>query len=126
MRNRTRMIAAAAAVTAALAAGSAAAIASTTGTKPGSPAKTMSAGDKPGGSNSAAERQGHDAITAAVARELHVSTARVGAALAPLFAAGRADTSSPAFAAAARSLGVSTQQLSVALAHAKQSVAAGS
>ena len=130
MRNRTRMIAAAAAVTAALAAGSAAAVASTTGGKPGAPAKTMSASEKPGGakaagSTSAEERQGHGVITAAVAQELHVSTARVSAALRPLFAAGRADTSSPVFAAAARSLGVSTQQLSAALAHAKQSLAGG-
>jgi hypothetical protein len=131
MRNRTGMIAAAAAVTAALAAGSGAAVASSTGAKPGAPAKTISAGEKPGGSKaagsrSAEERQGHDAITAAVARALHVSTARVSAALRPLFAAGRADTSSPVFAAAARSLGVSTQQLSTALAHAKQSLAADS
>jgi 2-hydroxychromene-2-carboxylate isomerase len=129
MRNRTRMIAAAA-VTAALAAGSGAAVASTTGAKPGAPAKTMSASEKPGGSKavgskSAEERQGHDAITAAVAQELHVSTARVSAALRLLFAAGRADTSSPVFAAAARSLGVSTQQLSAVLAHAKQSLAGG-
>ena len=130
MRNRTRMIAAAAAVTAALAAGSGAAVASTTGAKPGAPAKTVSASEKPGGSKgagskSAEERQGHDAITAAVAQELHVSTARVSAALEPLFAAGRADTSSPVFSAAARSLGVSAQQLSAALAHGKQSLAAG-
>ncbi len=125
MRNRTRIIAAAAAVTAALAAGSGAAVASTTG----APAKTMSASEKPGGSKAvgskaAEERPGHDAITAAVAQELHLSAARVSAALQPLFAAGRADTSSPVFAAAARSLGVSTQQLSTALAHAKQSLAA--
>jgi len=53
------------------------------------------------------------------------SQARVSAALRPLFAAGRADSSSPAFAAAARSLGVSVQQLSVALEHAKQSLAGG-
>ncbi len=125
MRNRTKMIAVAAAVTAALAAGSGAAIASTTGAKPGAPAKTMSASEKPGGSKAAGERQGHEAMTAVVARELHVSTARVSAALRPLFAAGRADTSSPVFAAAARSLGASTQQLSAALAHAKQSLAAG-
>jgi hypothetical protein len=46
--------------------------------------------------------------------------------LQPLFAAGHADTSSPAFAAAARSLGVSTQQLFTALMHAKQSLAQGS
>jgi 2-hydroxychromene-2-carboxylate isomerase len=85
----------------------------------------MSAGAKPGGSKSAEERQAHDAMTAVVARELHVSTARAGAALRPLFAAGRADTSSRAFAAAARSLGVSAQQLNTALAHAKQSLAAG-
>jgi hypothetical protein len=130
MRNRTRMIAAAATVTAALAAGSGAAVASTTGAKPGAPAKTVSASEKPGGSKgvgskSAEERQGHDALAAAVAQELHVSTARVSAALQPLFAAGRADTSSPVFSAAARSLGVSAQQLSAALAHAKQSLAGG-
>jgi hypothetical protein len=110
------MIAAAAAVAAALAAGSSAAVASATGAKPGAPAKTMSASEKPG----------HDAMVAAVARALHVSAARVSAALQPLFAAGQADTSSPAFAAAARSLGVSTQQLSTALAQAKQSLAQGS
>ena len=115
MRSRTKTIAAAAAVTAALAAGSTAAVASTMGTKPAAPAKSMSAG----------ENQGHDAIVTAVARELHVNTARVSAALRPLFAAGHADTSSPAFAAAARSLGVSTQQLNTALAHAKQSLAGG-
>ena len=130
MRNRTRMIAAAAAVTAALAAGTGAAVASAAGAKPGAAATTMSASEKPGGSKavgskSAEERQGHDAITAVVARELHVSTARVSAALRPLFAAGRADTSSPVFSAAARSLGVSTQQLSAALAHGKQSLAGG-
>ena len=131
MRNRTKVIAVAA-VTAALAAGgTGAAVASTTGAKPGAPAKTMSASEKPGGSKavgskSAEERQGHDAITAAVAQELHISAAQVNAALQPLFAAGRADTSSPAFAAAARSLGVSPQQLSAALAHAKQSLAPGS
>jgi hypothetical protein len=83
------MIAAAAAVTAALAAGSGAAIASATGAKPGAPAKSMSASEKPGGSKaggskSAEERQGHNAITAAVAQELHVSTARVSVALQPL------------------------------------------
>jgi hypothetical protein len=115
MRHRTPMIAAAAAVTAALAAGSTVAVAATGG-KPGAPATTMSASEKPG----------HDAIVAAVARELHVSTARVSAALQPLFAAGHADTSSPAFAAAARALGVSTGQLQTALAHAKQSLAQGS
>ena len=124
MRNRTGIIAVAAAVTAALAAGSGAAVASTTG----APAKTMFASEKPGGSKSvgsraAEERQGHAAMTAAVAGELQVSTARVSAALRPLFAAGQADTSSPVFVAAARSLGVSTQRLSTALAHAKQSLA---
>ena len=75
--------------------------------------------------NAAAERQALDAITAAVARALHVSASRVSAALRPLFAAGHADTSSAVFAAAARSLGVSTEQLSAALAHAKQSLAPG-
>jgi hypothetical protein len=116
MRNRTRMIAAAAAVTAALAAGSTVAVAAATSAKPGAPAKTTSASEKPG----------RDAMVAAVAAELHVSAARVSAALQPLFAAGHADTSSPAFAAAARALGVSTGQLDAALAHAKQSLAQGS
>ena len=54
-----------------------------------------------------------------------MSTARVSAALRPLFAAGQADTSSPVLLAAARSLGVSSQQLSAALAHGKQSLAGG-
>ena len=112
MRSRTRMIATAVAATAALAAGSGAAVAATAGGKPAAPAKTRSA----------EERQGHDEMTAAVARELHVSTAAAGAALRPLFAAGRADTSSPMFAAAARSLGVSAQQLNTALVHAKLSL----
>jgi len=79
----------------------------------------------PGGSKAAEERQGHDAIAAVVAQQLHVSTARVNAALRPLFAAGRADISSPVFAAAARSLGVSIQQLSAALMHGKESLAGG-
>jgi hypothetical protein len=108
------MIAAAAVAVAALAAGSGAAVASTAGGKAAAPAKSRAAG----------ERQGHDAMTAAVARELHVSAARVSAALRPLFAAGHADPSSPAFAAAARSLGVSTHELNTALVHAKESVAA--
>lgn len=195
MRNRTRVIAAAAAVTAALAAGSiAAAVASTTGAKPGAHTKIASAsekraagsdlaarlgvspdrldqalravkislgkasakptegqfdaalarilgiplarvqralpaeqpaGSKPAGSKRAVRPGNNDALTAAVARELHVSTARVSAALRPLFAAGTADSSSPVFAAAARSLGVSTGQLSAALVHAKQGLAGG-
>jgi hypothetical protein len=65
-------------------------------------------------------------MVAAVAAELHLSTARVSAALQPLFAAGHAETSSPAFAAAARARGVSTQQLDTALMHAKQSLAQSS
>src|SRR2546430_15567714 len=93
MRNQTRMIAAAVAVTAALAAGSTVAVASATGGKPGAPAKTMSASEKPG----------HDALVAAVAEELHVSRARVSVALQPLFAAGHADTAAPAVAAGAPS-----------------------
>jgi hypothetical protein len=70
-------------------------------------------------------RQARDAMTAAVARELHVSTARASAALQPIFAAGYADPASAVFAAAARSLGASTQQLATALTHAKESLAAG-
>src|SRR5438105_2869342 len=110
MRNRTRMIAAAVAVTAALGAGGGAAVASVSGGKPDAPAKTGT--NQPGG---AAEAVGQDAIVAAVARALHVSTARVSAALRPMFAVGYADPGSPAFAATARSLGVSTQQLATAL-----------
>ena len=130
MRNRTRMIATAAAVSAVLAAGGAAAVASTTGAKPGAPVRTLSAneglsGTKAVGAKSAGEQQGHAAITAAVARELHVSAARVSVALRPLFAAGRAEASSPVVAAAARSLGVSSQQLNTALKHAKLSLAPG-
>ena len=61
-----------------------------------------------------------------MAAQLHVSTASVSAALAPIFAAGHADPASPAFAAAARALGVSTQRLADALTHAKLSLAGGS
>ena len=128
MRNRTRMMATAAAVSAVLAAGTAAAVGSTTAATPGAHAKTMSASGEPGGakaagSTSAQERQGHAAIAAAVAQALHVTTARVDAALQPLFAAGGADSSSPLVAAAARSLDVSTDQLYAALVHAKLSLA---
>ena len=83
------------------------------------------AGAKPGRAGSSAA-PGSAALAAAVARELHVSPARVEAALQPLFAAGRADPSSPAFAAAARALGVSAGQLTTALVQAKQSLAGGS
>ena len=119
MRNRTKMMAAAAATAAALAAGSTVAAASGTATASGT-------GAKPAKTVAASEKQGHDAMVAAVAAELHVSTARVAAALQPLFAAGHADTSSPAFAAAARALGVSTDQLNAALIHAKQTLVATS
>ena len=84
---------------------------------------------KPGGSKGVDSRasvgQSNDVLTAAVARQLHASTAQVSAALRPLYAAGMADPSSAAFAAAARSLGVSTQQLAAALEHAKLSLAGG-
>src|SRR5690242_6004034 len=119
MRNRTKMMAAAAAVAAALAAGSTVAAASGTATASGT-------GAKPAKTVAASEKQGHDAMVAAVARELNISTARVAAALQPLFAAGHADTSSPAFAAAAGALGVSTDQLNTALIHAKQTLVAAS
>jgi len=144
MRSRTKLIAAAL-VTAALAAGSAgAAVASTTGTKPGAPAATGPAGEKragnsgpggqPGGSKAASAKAasakavaqpGPGAFTAAVARELHVSTARAESALRPLLAAGMTDSSSPEFAAVANSLGVTPQQLLGALTQAKQSLAGG-
>jgi hypothetical protein len=124
MRSRTRMIAVSAAVTAALAAdGGGAAVASAGGAKPGAPAKTMSASHKPGPS-AAEEQQVHDAIVAAVASTLHVTLSQVSAALQPMFAAVYADPASPAFAAAARALGVSTAELNSALVHAKLSQAA--
>jgi hypothetical protein len=75
------------------------------------------------GHSQPAGQAGDEALAAAAARQLHVSTAQVNAALQPLFAAGHADPSSPTFAAAAQSLGVSTQQLSDALVYAKQSLA---
>jgi hypothetical protein len=83
------------------------------GAKPGD-AKSGSAGPDAG--------RAQAAIIAAVARSLNVSPARVSAALAPMFAAGHADPASPAFAAAARSLGVSAGQLQGALRHAKESL----
>lgn len=199
MRNRTRVIAAAAAVTAVLAGGgTATAMASTAGAKPAAHAKTVSttyqcapasdlaarlgvsparldralravktslsaAGAKPtegqfdaalaralhvsqarvrhafaaekpcepktGGAKSGgtkpapSERQGHEALAMAAARELHISMAKVDAALQPLFAAGQADPSSAVFTAAARALGVSPGQLDAALISAKESLA---
>jgi hypothetical protein len=92
-------------------------------------------GAKPEGAQPAASKSarskppaqlGQTAITAAVARELHVSTARVAAALQPMLAPGYAGPSSSAFAAEARSLGVSIQQLTVVLDQAKQSLRTGS
>lgn len=89
-------------------------------------------GPKVGGSRAAASGAkakapgGTQALTAAVASELHVTKARVAAALRPMFEAGYVDPSSPAFVAAARSLGVSTAQLQAALTHAKESLGAGS
>ena len=65
-------------------------------------------------------------MAASVASELHLAVARVSAALAPLFAAGRAEPDSPLLQAAARDLGVSAQQLNTALVHAKQSLASAS
>jgi hypothetical protein len=100
----------------------------------GGPGGAKQAGSKQGGAKQAGSKQGgaksapqpdNEAFAAAVGRELHLSTARVNAALRPMFAAGRADPSSPVFAAAARSLGVSTQQLAAALMSAKQSMAGG-
>ena len=120
MRSRTRIIAAAAAVSAAVAAGSGVAVAASAGGKPGAHASTTSA---PGKGGSAA-RAGHNAMVASVAQSLHLAVARVAAALAPIFAAGHADMSS--IAAAARDLGVSAQQLNTALVHAKQSLASAS
>jgi hypothetical protein len=96
------------------------------GSKPvgSKPVGSKPVGSKSPGSGTAAQPV-DQALAAAVARELHVSTTRVNAALRPLFAAGQADPSSPTFAAAARSLDVSTQQLAAALADAKQSLAGG-
>lgn len=144
MHSRTRVVAAAAVAAALAAAGAGAAMASTSGTKPGAPPATVSAsgkptagsdlGGQPGGGKAAhakaaggntAPQPGPDALPAAVAGELHVSAARATAALRPLLAGGMIDPSSQEFAAAARSLGVSPQQLSAALAQAKQSLGGG-
>jgi len=115
MRKRTSIIAGATAVAAAVAVGGGVAVASMTGAKPhANHAKTVSARQV---------RQGNDAFIAAVAAQLHVSTALVASALAPIFAAGHADPGSPAFATAAQALGVSTSQLVDALTHAKMSLA---
>jgi len=119
VRSRTRIIAAAAAVSAAVAAGSGVAVAASSGGTPAAHARSTSATVKGGN----AAKAGHDAMVAVVARDLHRSTAQVSAALAPLFAAGHADPGSPVLAAAARSLGVSTQGLIAALTHAKESLA---
>ena len=119
MRSRTRIIAAAAAVSAAVAAGSGVAVAASEGGTPAAHARTTSAAVKGGNAANA----GHNAMVAVVARDLHRSTAQVSTALAPLFAAGHADPNSPVLAAAARSLGVSTQGLIAALTHAKLSLA---
>ena len=144
MQSRTRAIAAAAIAAALAAGGAGAAMASTTGTKPGAPAKTVSASAKSAGGTdlggdlrgskaalangagaNAAPQPGADALPAAVAGELHVSVARATTALRPLLAGGKIDSSAQDFAAAARSLGVSPQQLSAALVQAKQSLAGG-
>jgi 2-hydroxychromene-2-carboxylate isomerase len=119
MRSRTRIIAAAAAVSAVVAAGSGVAVAASEGGTPAAHAHTTPATVKGGN----AAKAGHDAMVAVVARDLHRSTAQVSAALAPLFAAGHAYPDSPVLAAAARSLGVSTQGLIAALTHAKLSLA---
>ena len=144
MHSRTRAIAAAAIAAALAAGGAGAAMASTTGTKPGAPPKTVSAGAKSadgtdlggdlrgskaalanGAGANAAPQPGADALPAAVAGELHVSVARATTALRPLLAGGKIDSSAQDFAAAARSLGVSPRQLSAALTQAKQSLAGG-
>jgi hypothetical protein len=139
MRSRTKVIAAALVTTALAAGGAGAAVASTTGAKPGAPAATVSAGVKrpgssgpsgqPAGSKAARAKAvaqpGPGAFIAAVADELHVSTARAESALRPLLAAGMTDSSSRESAAAASSLSVTPQQLSAALAQAKQSLAGG-
>jgi 2-hydroxychromene-2-carboxylate isomerase len=93
---------------------------------PATHARVKAGRSKAAGSTSAGQRQVQAAMAAAVAQALHVSTARVDAALRPLFAAGRAGSLSPVVAAAARSLGVTSHQLLAALMHAKRSLAAGS
>jgi hypothetical protein len=88
------------------------------------PCAPKNGGTKPGGTKPApSEQQGHEALAMAVARELHISVAKVNAALQPLFAAGHADPSSAIFTAAARALGVSPSQLDAALISAKESLA---
>lgn len=88
------------------------------------PCGPKNGGSKLGGTKPApSEQQGHEALAMAVARELHISRAKVNAALQPLFAAGHADPSSAVFTAAARALGVTPDQLDAALVSAKESLA---
>ena len=88
------------------------------------PCEPKNGGAKSGGPKPApSEQQGHEALAMAVARELHISMAKVNTALQPLFAAGHADPSSPVFTAAARALGVTPGQLDAALVSAKESLA---
>ena len=119
MHNRTRVIAAAAAVTAALAAGSTAAVASTAGAKPGTHAKTVSASGKPADGSDLAARLG-------------VSPARLDQALravkTSLSKAGAKPTEDQFDAALARNLGIPQAQVRQAFPAGKPggSKAAGS
>jgi len=81
------------------------------GRKPRTPSRARAAPSPP-----RPRKAGHDAIVAEVAQKLHVSTARVSAALRPLFAAGRGRHVVAGIRGRrpVRS-GVSTQQLSAAL-----------
>ena len=125
MHSRTKLITAGAALAVALVAGGGVALASVAGAKPShspsSHAKTVAAP----GSKSAPEQRSQNYFVTSVAAQLHLSTASVSAALAPIFAAGHADPASPTVAAAARTLGVTTRQLADALTHAKESLAGG-
>lgn len=110
-----------------------AAVARNLGVSPSRVRQAFAAGDpgcasKSGGAKAASpqdEQRAQAAMTRVVVQELHVSADRAAAALRPIFAAGHAEINSPTFATAARSLGVSTQQLATALMHAKESLAPG-
>lgn len=117
MISRTKMTAAAAAAAAVIAAGGGVAAAAGTGGPHRAHAKTPSAAVQ-----AASERQLHHLMSVAVARELNLGAGRVSAALAPIFAVGHADVSSPVLVTAASSLGVSNHHLMAALMHAKFSV----
>lgn len=87
----------------------------------GKPVKIVK-GEQASGKDIAYPDQG--ALSAAVAKRLHVSAGQVTVALKPLFATCQFDTGSAVFVKAAKTIGCSAQQLAAALSDAKAGMAA--